>query len=112
MQPVPYSLRFDSTATPALIELFQDAVAKLDVALGTVSKLGWLPEPWLGDPESARVAAHFNQVAVTDELSGLNVFRLYQRELQNIIAQLQATAAGYVAHEESTAKAFGVADEP
>jgi hypothetical protein len=102
----PFLLHFDSSQAPALLAAFQTAYDKLDIAIAAVNRDGWLPEPWLGDPSSERIATHFNQIAVTDEMSGTNVFRLFQKELQHIIDQLQATAAAYSATEQSTITSF------
>lgn len=97
------SLRFDPSELPALTATLTDAIYKLDANLNLLQDHGRLPEPWLGDEVSAQVAARYHDVAFDGEDNALGVLRQYQRHLEEVVEQLNATASAYAQSDASNA---------
>jgi hypothetical protein len=100
------TLRVDRESLPRLRKVFDGAMSKLDEQI-ELAMTDVRVSPWAGDPVSADAATDFNNRAMDDPDSALNVLRAYQRRLKSASDALQQVAEEYRVVEAGNTASFG-----
>jgi hypothetical protein len=100
-------LRLQPFMIPALRTAYDEAITQLGPALAGVRRDGPLPEPWLGDEESADVAAYYTQRAFDGPNSSYEALLTYWSELQRVRDTLQHMEENYRRTEGDNAALWG-----
>jgi hypothetical protein len=100
------TLRVDRESLPRLRKVFDGAMSKLDEQI-ELAMTDVRVSPWAGDPVSANAATDFNNRAMDDPDSALNVLRAYQRRLKSASDALQQVAEEYRVVEAGNSASFG-----
>jgi hypothetical protein len=103
----PAVLRVDPSAIPAVREALDQTVRELDQHLPRMALEAYIHEPWLGDPESARVAAFYNDRVMSAPDGPYHALLRYRDELASARDQLAATEAEYRRTEGDNAALWG-----
>jgi hypothetical protein len=103
----PAVLRVDPSAIPAVRAALNETVEELDEHLGYLGRDGYIQEPWLGDPESARVAAFYNERVMSAPDGPFHALLTYRDQLASARDQLAATEAEYRRTEGDNAALWG-----
>jgi hypothetical protein len=103
----PATLRVDPSAIPAVRAALDETVQELNEYLHPMAVDGYLHEPWLGDPESARVAAFYNDRVMSAPDGPYHALLRYRDQLASARDQLAATEAEYRRTEGDNAALWG-----
>jgi len=86
---------------------FDDAVTQVASALTGVRRSAHLPEPWLGDEESADVATYYTERALDGPRSSYEALVTYWTELARVRDSLQMMEDNYSRTEGDNAARWG-----
>jgi hypothetical protein len=103
----PAVLRVEPSAIPAVRAALDQSIDELDDHLVPMRRDGYLHEPWLGDPESARVAAFYNDRVMSAPDGPYHALLRYRDQLASARDQLAATEAEYRRTEGDNAALWG-----
>jgi Arc/MetJ family transcription regulator len=103
----PATLRVEPSAIPAVHAALRESVRELDNELMLLARDGYIQEPWLGDPESARVVAFYNDRVMSAPDGPYNALVRYRDELIRARDHLAATEAEYRRTEGDNAELWG-----
>jgi hypothetical protein len=103
----PVTLHLEPQSLPAVRAAFEDALTDLGVQLARLTRGGFIPEPWLGDPISAKVQAHYNASVMEAPDGPLHALFAYQEELVRIRDNLQLMEDHYRRTEGDNAALWG-----
>jgi hypothetical protein len=103
----PEQLRLELQAIPAVRAAVDDALAELSSQLLRLRHQAIIPEPWLGDPTSASVLAHYQQRVVEAADGPLAAMRAYEAELVRIRDTLQVMEDQYLRADGEIAGGLG-----
>jgi hypothetical protein len=101
------TLHVQPGALPAVRATFEDSLTELQAQLTRLNQSGFVPEPWLGDPISANIQAHYNTTVMESPDGSLAALLAYQAELTRIRDSLKAMEEQYVGGEGAIAQGFG-----
>jgi len=99
-------LRLQPHMIPALRAAIGTAVDQVNKSIVKLNRLGYIPEPWLGDEASGEVAAHYTLRAMDGPDSSHNALVAYHAELRRIHDTLHQMEADYLRTEGRTADTF------
>ena len=100
-------LHLEPHTLPAVRTAVEDALTDLGVQLSRLTRGGFIPEPWLGDPVSAKVQAHYNATVMEAPDGPLAALFAYQTELTRIRDSLQLMEDHYRRTEGDNAARWG-----
>ena len=103
----PVMLRLEPHMLPAVRAAFDDALAELRPQLVRLAQIGYVQEPWLGDPVSARTLSYYH-AHVMDAPDGPYVALVaYEAELLKVRDNLQVLEDHYGGTEGDNAALWG-----
>jgi hypothetical protein len=106
LQP-PVTLRLEPHTIPAVRAAFDDALTELTHQLIRLRRAGVIPEPWLGDPISAKVADYYHARVMDAPDGPYAALRAYEVELTKVRDNLQVLEDHYRRTEGENAALWG-----
>src|SRR3954471_11309339 len=94
LQP-PVTLRLEPHRIPAMRAAFEDALTELAYQLVRLRRAGFIPEPWLGDPISAKVVDYYHAHVMEAPEGPYAALRAYEAELLKVRDNLQVLEDHY-----------------
>jgi hypothetical protein len=102
----PVTLRLEPHTIPAVRAAFDDALAELTHQLIRLRRAGVIPEPWLGDPVSAKVVDYYH-VRMDAPDGPYAALVAYEAELLKVRDNLQVLEDHYRGTEGDNAALWG-----
>jgi hypothetical protein len=99
----PVTMHVQPDALPALRVAFDDALGELNTHLAQLSRGGFIPKAWMGDPISEDVRVFYNTTVMESGEGSLAALLAYQAELTRIRDSVQAMEAQYLGNEDQVA---------
>src|ERR1700754_3951685 len=103
----PVTLRLEPHAIPAVRAAFEEVLAELGYQLVRLRRAGFIPEPWLGDPVSAKVVDYYHQRVMEAADGPFAALRAYEVELLKVRDNLQILEDHYRRTEGENAALWG-----
>ncbi|WP_433558863.1 hypothetical protein ACQPWY_11090 [Pseudonocardia xinjiangensis] len=103
----PVTLRLEPHAIPVVRTAIEEALTELGFHLVRLRRAGFIPEPWLGDPISAKVVDYYNN-RVMDAVEGpFAAMKAYEAELLKVRDNLQVLEDHYRRTEGENSDLWG-----
>lgn len=99
----PVTLRLQPQALPSVKAAFEEALVDLGIQLARLTRSGFIPEAWMGDPISEDVRVFYNTTVIESSDSTFAALMAYQSELTRIRDSLEAMEAHYLTGEDQVA---------
>jgi hypothetical protein len=103
----PVALRLEPHTIPAVRAAFDGALAELTHQLMRLRRDGVIPEPWLGDPISAKVVDYYHQQVMDAPDGPYAALVAYEAELLKVRDNLQVLEDHYRRTEGDNATLWG-----
>ena len=103
----PVTLHLEPQALPAVRAAFEEGLLEVRAQLLRLGSGGFIREPWLGDPVSATVQAHYNAVVMEAGDGPYAAMVAYEAELTRVRDSLQAMEDHYRRTEGENAALWG-----
>lgn len=102
----PTVLRVQPDAIPGLRAAIEATLRELSPHLGRMEVDAYMPEPWLGDSESHKVWAVYDQGVMRAPDGAFHAVRAYERQLMDIRDRLVEIERGYAGTEDANRAGF------
>lgn len=103
----PATLRLKPDAIPGVRAAIDATLAELSPHLGRMEREAYMPEPWLGDSESHKVWAAYDQGVMQAPDGAFQAVRAYERQLRDIRDRLVEIERAYAGTEDANRAGFG-----
>lgn len=102
----PATLRLHPDAVPGLRAAIEATLDELSPHLARMEVEAYMPEPWLGDSESHKVWAVYDQGVMRAPDGAFQAVRVYERQLMDIRDRLVEIERGYAGTEDANRVGF------
>lgn len=102
----PAILRVHPDAIPGMRAAIDATLGELSPHLGRMEREAFMPEPWLGDSESHKVWAVYDQGVMRASDGAFEAIRAYERQLRDIRDRLVEIERGYTGTEDANRAGF------
>lgn len=103
----PVTLRLEPHTIPETKAAFEEAVTELGQNLMRLQRDGFIPEPWLGDPISAKVVGYYHAQVMHAPDGPYAALVAYENELIKVRDNLQILEDHYRRTEGENADLWG-----